>query len=324
MKKALLPLLIAAVAATAPAAQLVEAIVIRVGDRIVTRAQYLKRLHDGYNEIVQTSQPTDVAAKEAEFRKGLTNDLISELLIKDRADRLGLTVSGEEIKDAIDKLKQQYGLATDAQFNDSLMKSGLTRADMEARLRDTILMNKVFARELRGREELTDKELRERYDREKERYRLPERARLREIVILKPDNPTALEQARQKVQQIADEARGATDFALLAKTTSQAPTKDKGGDLGEVTKGELLPELDKAVFNSPAGAVIGPIDAKTAWHILKVEQRLPSEVPAFESIKDKLRKDASDDAWQRDYKAYIERLRKDAFIQINEANVPTV
>jgi len=324
MKKALLSLALAALAGTGSAAQVVEAIVIRVGDRVVTRTQYLRRLHDGYNEIEQTAQPAEIGARKEDFRKNLTNDLISELLIKDRADRLGLTVSSDEVKDAIEKLKQQYGLTTEQQFNDSLQKSGLKRADMEARLRDTILMNKVFGRELRGREELTDKELRDRYDREKERYRLPERARLREIVILKPEGAMALEQTRQHVQQIAEQARSATDFALLAKTTSQAPTKDKGGDLGEVAKEELLPELDKAVFNSQSGAVIGPIEAKTAWHILKVEQRLPSEIPAFESIKDKLRKDASEDAWQRDYKAYIEKLRKDAFIQINEANVPTV
>jgi parvulin-like peptidyl-prolyl isomerase len=323
MKKALLSFAIAALATSLSAADLVEAIVIRVGDRVVTRTQYLKRLHDGYNEIEQTSQPAEVATKKEDFRKNLSNDLISELLIKDRADRLGLTVSQDEIKDAVEKLKQQYGLTTDAQFNDSLAKSGMTRADMDARLRDSLMMNKVFSRELRGREDATDKELRERYDREKERYRLPERARLREIVILRPDTPAAVEEARQHVQQIAEQARSNADFALLAKTASQAPTKDKGGDLGEVAKGELLPELDKAVFNSPAGAVIGPIEAKTAWHILKVEQRLPSEVPAFESVKDKLRKDASEAAWQRDYKAYIDRLRKDAFIQINEANVPT-
>jgi parvulin-like peptidyl-prolyl isomerase len=323
MKKVLLSLLIAATAVSASAAQLVEAIVIRVGDRVVTRTQYLKRLHDGYAEIEQTAQPAELATKKEEFRKNLSNDLISELLIKDRADRLGLSVSADEIKDAVDKLKQQYGLTTDMQFNDSLAKSGISRADMEARLRDTLLMNKVFGRELRGREDMSDKELRERYDREKERYRLPERARLREIVILKPETAAAEQQARQKVEQIAEQARNNADFALLAKTASQAPTKDKGGDLGEVVRGELLPELDKAVFNSQSGAIIGPIEAKTAWHILKVEQRLPSEVPAFESIKDKLRKDASEDAWQRDYKAYIERLRKDAFIQINDANIPT-
>jgi len=323
MKKALLALLVAGFAVSAMAADVVEAIVIRVGDRVVTRTQYMKRLHDGLTEIEQTVQPPEMNVRKEEFKKNLTNDLISELLIKDRADRLNLSISSDELKDAVERLKQQYGLATDQQFNESLQKSGLSRADMEARLRDTLLMNKVFGRELRGREDASDKELRERYDREKERYRLPERARLREIVILKPDNPTALEQARQHVQQVAEQARASADFSLLAKTASQAPTKDKGGDLGEVARGELRPELDKAVFNSNAGAIIGPIEAKTAWHILKVEQRLPSEVPAFESIKDKIRKDASDDAWQRDYKAYIDRLRKDAFIQINEANVPT-
>jgi parvulin-like peptidyl-prolyl isomerase len=306
------------------AAEIIEAIVIRVGDRMVTRTQYVKRLHDGYAEIEQTVALADVAAKKEDYRKNLANDLIAELLIKDRADRLGLTVSADEVKEAVGRLKQQYGISTDQQFAESLQKSGLTRADMEARLRDTLLMNKVFSRELRGREDSTDKELRERYDREKEHYRLPERARLREIVILKPSNAAAVDAARQRAEQLAAQARANADFSLLATTASESGTKSKGGDLGEVARGELLPDLDKAVFNATSGAVIGPIESKSGWHILKVEQRLPSEVPAFESIKDKIRKDAGEDAWQRDYKAYIERLRKEAFIQINEAQVPSV
>jgi len=323
MKRALFATVIACIALSASATDIVEAVVIRVGDRIVTRSQYAKRLHDGINEIEQTNSPADTPAKVDQFKKSLVNDLIAELLIKDRADRLGLTVAPDEIKDAVDRLKQQYGLTTDEQFNASLQKSGLTRADMEARLRDTLLMNKVFAHELRPREESTDQELRERYDREKEHYRLPERAHLREIIVLKPDDPAKAQQARERAEKIADEARGNVDFALLAKTTSEAPSKDKGGDLGEVARGELLPELDKAVFASPAGTVLGPIEARSAFHILKIESRLPSEIPAFESVKDKLRKDASEDAWQRDYKAYIERLRKDAFIQIHESEIPS-
>ena len=324
MKKCLIAFLIAGTAAAATAAQVVEAIVIRVGDRVVTRTQYLKRLHDGYNEIEQTSQPAEIASKKEEFRKNLTNDLISELLIKDRADRLSLNVTGDDVKDAIEKLKQQYGLTTDQQFNESLQKSGLTRPEMEARLRDTILMNKVFARELRGREELTDKELRERYDREKETYRLPERAHLRAIIVTKPDDPAAAERMAARVQQIASDAKAAPDFAKYAASVPENAMKEKGGDMGDVVRGELLPDLDKAVFNSNNGAILGPIATKSGWHIIKVEQRLPSEVPAFESVKDKLRKDVSEESFNRDYKAYIERLRKEAFIQINEQNVPTI
>jgi peptidyl-prolyl cis-trans isomerase SurA len=323
MKKILLALVIAAVASAAGAAQLLEAIVIRVGDRIVTRTQYLQRLAEGYNEIEQTVPPADQAAKKAAFKKNLVDDIVSELLLKDRADRLNITVTSDEIKDSIQRVKQQFGITTDQQFDESLKKSNMTRAEMEGRMRDTILTNKLFARELRPREDLTDKELRERYDREKEHYRLPERAHLREIIVLRPDNPAQVAAARQHAEELAKQASSGADFALLAKTASEAATKDKGGDLGEVARGELLPELDKAVFNATSGQVIGPIEAKTAWHIIKVEQRLPSEVPAFETLKEKLRKDVSDEAWQRDYKAYVDRLRKDAFIQINDANVPT-
>jgi len=324
MKKLLLALTLTLAAASLSAAQVIEAIVLRVGDRIITSTQYAKRLRDGYNEIEQTSTPDQTATKKAELRKVLTDELISELLIKDRADRIGVSVTEAEIREATGRLKEQYGISTDQQFDESLQKSGLTRADMEARLRDTLISNKVFGRELRSREELTDRELRERYDREKDRYRLPERAHLREIVILRPENPAAAEKAGQKATDVANQARGNADFAKLAQTFSESGSKDKGGDLGDVARGELLPDLDKAVFNSAAGTVIGPLSTKSGWHILKVETRLPSEVPAFESLKEKIRKDASDDAFQRDYKAYIDRLRKDAFIQINEKNIPNV
>jgi parvulin-like peptidyl-prolyl isomerase len=325
MKKLVLALTLTFAAMSLSAAQIVEAIVLRVGDRIVTSTQYARRLRDAYAEIEQTtSAPDQIAAKKAEFRKNLVDEMISELLIKDRADRIGVNVTEAELKEATGRLKEQYGISTDAQFEESLQKSGLTRVEMEARLRDTLISNKVFSRELRNREELTDRELRERYDREKEHYRLPERAHLREIVIIRPDSAAAAEKAEQKANDVAAAARNNGDFAKLAQTFSESGSKDKGGDLGDVARGELLPDLDKAVFNSAAGTVIGPLSTKSGWHILKVESRLPSEVPAFESVKDKIRKDASDDAFNRDYKAYIDRLRKDAFIQINEKNIPNV
>jgi parvulin-like peptidyl-prolyl isomerase len=325
MKKLAFAILLSLAAGSLCAADVVEAIVLRVGDRIITRSQYIKRLRDGYNEIEQTVPADQVAARKDELRKNLTTELVNELLIKDRADRIGVTVSDAEVKEAIARLKEQYGIQTEQQFQESLQKSGMTRADMEARLRDTLISQKVYSRELHSREEMTDRELREKYDKEKEHYRLPERARLREIVILRPDDPTAAAKAGLQADDIARQARsGGADFAKLAQAYSQAGSKDKGGDLGEVARGELLPDLDKAVFNSTAGTIIGPIATKSGWHILKVESRLPSEVPAFESVKDKIRKDASEDAFNRDYKAYIDQLRKDAFIQINEKNVPSV
>jgi peptidyl-prolyl cis-trans isomerase SurA len=325
MKKTIFILVLTLSTLSASAAQVLEGIVVRVGDRIITRTQYERRLRDLYAEIDAAGRPEQAAAARETARKNLVNELISELLIKDRADRLGLTVTNEELKDAIGRLKQQYNITTDEQFESSLQTSGLTRSDMEVRLRDTLITNKVFARELRNRNELSDPELRDRYNREKEQYRLPERARLREIVVLRPEEPSKLAEATQRATELAEAARKpGADFANLAMTMSESATRDKAGDLGEVAKGDLVAELDKSIFSAPSGSIIGPVETKSAWHIVLVEQRLPSEVPAFESVKDRLRKDASEETFQRDYKTYIETLRKDAYIQINEEMIPTI
>ena len=325
MKKTLLTAVLALTATTASAAQLLEGIVVRVGDRIVTRTQYERRLSDMYREIDASVAPEQRAAQKTSVRQNLVNELVSELLLRDRADRLGITVSDAEIKQATERMKQQYGITTDQQFEESLRSSGMTRVEMEARLRESLLTNKVFQRELRSRAELTDAELRERYNREKETYRVPERARLREIVVLKPEESSKFDAARTRANEIAEAARKAgTNFGQLASTMSEASTKDQQGDLGEVAKGDLVPEIDKAVFNATAGTIVGPIESRSAGHIIKVEDRLPSEVPAFESVKDKLRRNADDETFQRDYKAYIESLRKDAFIQINEQMIPNI
>ena len=322
MKKTIL-LFVIALTSLSASAEVLEGIVVRVGDRIVTRTQYDRRLRDGYTEIEQTVRPDQIALAKEDLRKRLVDEMINELLIKDRADRLNISVTNTEVKEAVDRLKGQYGISSDEQFESSLRSSGLTRAEMENRLRETLITQKVFARELRNRSDVDDAGLRERYNREKEQYRLPERARLREIVILKQEGEAKLAEAKQRAAEIGEAVRKpGTEFKNVAATMSESGTRDNGGDLGEVAKGDLVPELDKAVFNAQNGAIIGPLETKSAWHIMLVEQRLPSEVPAFESVKDRLRRDANEETFDRDYKNYIEALRKDAYIQINDEMIP--
>ncbi len=323
MKKLIIGLALAAAAATVQA-EVVEAVLARVGDRIVTRSQYEQRLEAGLAEIAGTVPPAEVAERQAEFRKKLLDEMLAEVLIKDRADRLGLTVSRQEIDEAIKRLMEQYNLKTEEAFVESLKQSGLTRPDMEARLRDTLLTNKVFGRELRSRAEIDDKELRKRYEREKDSYRVPERARLREIVVVIPADADLGQRAvlRAKAEEAATKARAGQPFADLVKEYSDAPSKEKGGDIGVVAKGELLASIDQAVFATPGGGVAGPVESAAGFHILFVEERLPSEIPGFEAVRERLRNDLDQETFQRDYLAYIEKLRKEAFVQVFEQNLP--
>jgi parvulin-like peptidyl-prolyl isomerase len=328
MKKIILALATSLTLCSVPvSAEVVEAVVARVGDRIITRTQYSERLRAAYAEIDRTT-PTeaDADARKQKTREKLLDDMVEELVIKDRADRLNITVSDAELKDAVGRLKAQYGITSDEAFEASLKEAGLTKAQMEARLRETLLTNKVFGRELRSRAELTDKELKTRYEAEKETYRLPERAEVREIVITVPEGASGQVAVEKKgmADELASQARGGSDFAVLAAQFSDASTKGDGGLLGEIKKGELIGELDTAIFSAKTGDIVGPITTQFGYHILKIEKHYDSEIPGFEAVKEQLRKDASEETFQRDYKAYLENLRKEAYIMTFPENMPTV
>jgi peptidyl-prolyl cis-trans isomerase SurA len=307
-------------------AEIIEAIVARVGDRVVTRSQYETRLREGYFEIEQVStSPEEEQRRKKALKEGLLDNLLEELLIKDRADRLGITVTTKDVEDAVERLKVQYGIETQDQFLESLEQAGLTLEQMRQRLRDTLVSNAVLGRELRSRSEISDKELKARYEREKERYMLPERAELSEIVITIPEEATELvtEQRRVLAEEIANQAKQGVDFASLAKEFSQAPSKQQGGKLGTVAKGELIAEIDKPIFSADEGAILGPIPTRVGYHVVRVDKRVPAETPGFEAVKEKLRESAGQETFERDYEAYLETLRNEAFVVIYEANLPS-
>lgn len=315
------------VAVTIPAtAEIIEAIIARVGDRVVTRSQYETRLREGYFEIEQiSSSPEEAERRKKALREGLLDDMLEELLIKDRADRLGITVTTKDVDDAVERLKAQYGIETQEQFLESLEQAGLTLEQMRQRLRDTLVSNAVLGRELRSRSEISDKELKARYEREKEQYMLPERAELSEIVITIPEGASALvaDQRRVLAEEVANQARQGVDFASLAKEFSEAPSKQQGGRLGTVAKGELIAEIDKPIFAAEEGSILGPIVTRVGYHVVRVDKRIAAETPGFEAVKEKLRDSAGQETFERDYKAYLQTLRNEAYVVIFEENLPS-
>lgn len=312
--------------ATPASAEIIEAIVARVGDRIVTRSQYAQRLAEGDFEIEQTSaSPEEVQRRKEALRGDLLDTMLSELLIKDRADRLGITVTTKDVDDAVERLKAQYGIESQEQFEESLEQAGLTVEQMRLRLRDTLLSNAVLGRELRSRAEISDKELKARYEREKDRYKLPERAELSEIVITIPEEAEQIvvDQRKALAGEVANQARQGADFASLAIEFSESPTKDDGGKLGTISKGELITEIDRPIFEASEGDILGPIETRVGFHIVKIDKRIPEETPGFEAVKERLRENAGQESFERDYKAYLDTLKNEAYVVVYEENLPS-
>ena len=79
------------------------------------------------------------------------------------------------------------------------------------------------------------------------------------------------EEACVDLKQKIDE--GGADFADMAKKHSECPSGNNGGDLGEFSPGQMVPEFDTVVFNDEVGKVHGPIKTQFGFHLIEITSR---------------------------------------------------
>ncbi len=269
MKRILLAAGIAAGASLA-GAELVERILARVNDRLITQSEYDKRL-----EVAQKAMRSSGDAQT--MRVMVLEDLIREKLLEERAKEMSVTATDEEILAAVARVKQQYNLATDQEFDAALAQTGMTRDDLKRQMSETIVMQKVIGREVTSRMDLSDDALRLEYERKKDQYyAVPEHARVAEIVLkFSPADAEARAAAAARAEEIQAKIKAGGSFADLAKEYSEGGTKDKGGDLGPVSKGELQEALDAGIFVEPAAEYPPPVLTADSIHIFHVTDRKP-------------------------------------------------
>ncbi|SFR53161.1 peptidyl-prolyl cis-trans isomerase C [Marinobacter daqiaonensis] len=76
-----------------------------------------------------------------------------------------------------------------------------------------------------------------------------------------------------KAEELKQAIENGQDFAEVARKHSSCPSGRNGGDLGSFGPGQMVPEFDKAVFNSELNTVIGPIQTQFGYHLLEVTSR---------------------------------------------------
>ncbi len=311
MRKTILLLIGLCAASSLLAAELVEQIVVRVNDRLITQTEFDHRLAIASKA---PGHPTELA----DLQRTVLEDLIREKLLEERAKEMSVTATDEEVDVAVARVKQQYNLSTDAEFDASLAQSGMTRDELKRQMRQTITLQKVIGRDVTARMDQSDDALRLEYERRKEQfYAIPETAHVAEIVLkFSGTDPEARQQAVVSIEEIRARIKGGAVFADLAKEYSQGTTKDKGGDLGVVAKGELVEALDAAVFVTPAEEYPAPGLLPDSIHLFHVTDRKPAGFKSFHEVKDDLRKRISDDMYEKRFTEYVDKLRRDAFVKI--------
>ena len=293
------------------AAELVERVIARVNDRLITNSEFQRR-------IVAASHAPGAPTDVKQIQKDVLSDLIKEKLLEERARELAASATEEEVETAVERVKRQYNLATDAEFDSALATSNMTREDLRKQIRQTIIIQKVIGRDVTSKLDISEDMLRLEYERQKDKlYQVPESAHVYEIILkFSPTDPAARERAVARVEEARAKLANGTPFADLAKEYSQGNARERGGDLGMVSKGELLPALDGAVFSDPPKEYPAPVLMPSSIHLFRVSERKPGGYKPFTEVSDDLKKRIGENLYDKRFNEYVEKLRREAYIKI--------
>lgn len=124
-----------------------------------------------------------------------------------------------------------------------------------------------------------------------------------------PDDAGARDQAHGQAEtllQRLDEYPGS--FAELALNHSACPSKAQGGSLGQISKGQTVPELERQLFALPAGLVGKPLESRYGWHVISIDQRVEGQPLPYEAVATAIRTQLQQGVWQKALVQYLQTL----------------
>lgn len=183
--------------------------------------------------------------------------------------------SPEGIQRVVDELVNQELLYLDA-IENNLDKTEEFKT-LEEQTRNTLLksyaLNKLIADE-----SATEDELKEYYNEHKEHYKKPETARASHILV----------DTEEKSKDIIKEIEEGLSFEEAAQRYSSCPSKEAGGDLGEFSRGQMVPEFEEMTFTMEEGTVSEPVKTQFGYHIIKLVKKTPAGESSFEDVKNQI------------------------------------
>jgi parvulin-like peptidyl-prolyl isomerase len=160
-----------------------------------------------------------------------------------------------------------------------------------------------------------DKEVEAYYRDHPQEFTVPAEATVREIVLLTEGADPA--KRRADAEAVRARAAAGEDFAALAKEVSQAGTKDSGGLLGTIHKGDIAPELEASAFSIPTGSVSPVIEMTHGFHVLKVDARTEERLKPLEEVREATRDKIADQRYANDLQTFLDKSWNEATIWIN-------
>lgn len=219
----------------------------------------------------------------------------------------GIAVSEKEISADLEKVKIKFP-------ENGAAINTFTKEDIKRKM----AIEKFITSEFSDPTIISDAESKKYYNDNLDDFTKPEQVMASHILIsITPDaNPDEQQTARSTIEGIKKQITSNTDFAELAKKYSQDSTAKNGGALGYVMRGQMVEPFEKAAFSLKKGEVSDIVQTKYGFHLIKVLDKKPMVVIAYQDIADKLKAYLKQQKVQRKVDSFIKKERTNAKVEI--------
>jgi peptidyl-prolyl cis-trans isomerase SurA len=297
----------------------VEEIVARVNNQIITRSDYQKAAQQLQQEITEQCQKCPKAKLDTDYHdreKDLLRDLIDQQLLIERGKDMGVSVDADVIK-RLDQVRKENGLATMDDLEKAVEGQGLVWEDYKTQITNGLLTQRVIQQEVGGHLDIPHDDVKQYYDAHKDEFNRPEQVDLAEIFLgTQGKSPEEIAAVRTKADDLKNRVDKGEDFTELAKRYSEGSTAKEGGGLGTFERGQLSPQLEDAVFKMQKNQTTDVVQTKTGFEVLKVLNHYDAGLQSLDKVEGEITNKLYTQKMQPALREYLGQLREESYVMV--------
>lgn len=245
----------------------------------------------------------------AEVRSQADQTYALESLVLESDEAADVLVSEEELDAAVAEVASRY--PGPRELRSDLGANGLSEALLRQALHRELRFDRVMRRVAARQQAVTDAEARRYYESHPNRFVVPEQRAARQILITVndalPENRRPV--ARARLEAIAAEVKRNPElFPKYAYRYSECPSALRGGELGNIRRGQLYAVLESALFTIAEGSVSELIETPVGFHLLLHEKLIPARKIPFSSAQARIQRALEARQQRKAHRAFIEGL----------------
>ncbi len=308
-------------AAPAPASKgaLLDEIVARVNNDIISLSDFQKADDTLRKEVAQECQacaPEKMEAVYKDKQKDLLRDLIDQSLLVQRAKDMGVSVETDLVK-RLDQIRKENNIPSLEALEKAVEGEGMNWEDYKTQLRNSLLTQEVIHKEVGSRIDIGHDEVQQYYDAHKTEFVRPEQVVLAEIFLTtEKKTPDEMILVQKKAQALHDRVEKGEDFSELAKHYSEGGTAKEGGGLGAYERGQLSKQLEDVVFKMDKGQLSDVIQTKTGFEVLKVIDHFQAGQQPLEKVENEIMNRIYMTKMQPNLRTYLAQLREESYVTV--------